>query len=247
MRILRSLLFALPALFILGCEEPETAPATTADITVPRTEEQTDVSVAIQGAGTVEFDRPDILKIPPKCTAPDGNGMHCDVMRFEGNAAVTATPADGWRFVRWEVAPATVAPIVITDPSARTQSIPKGDMIFLVAVFESIVHPIKATFIEEAMATQYVIDIDALGASLSDEAGISVQWSGPTCGDFEPSAEQLGTTGRSYAMTWHHPHPPCDATSDHHDVTIRATIRINEQTIVCEYGGAKSGEGQPCK
>jgi hypothetical protein len=48
-------------------------------------------------------------------------------------------------------------------------------------------------------------------------------------------------------MTWHHPHPPCDATSDHHDVTIRATIRINEQTIVCEYAGAKSGEGPACK
>lgn len=243
MRTLRWFLCALP-LFALGCEDPETAPAPArvADLSTPPTAEQTDVDVVIQGAGTVEFDHPDLFKLPPKCTAPDGNGAVCDIMRFDGDAAVTASPADGWRFVRWENGAGVVAPVVITNPTSPIQHVPRGDSVHLVAVFECIVHPITANFVDEAMATQYSVDVD----SLPEEAGISVQWSGPTCGAWNGQA-QLGTTGRAYTMTWQHPHPPCDATTDHHEVTVRVTIRINDQIIVCEYQGAKSGEGPACK
>jgi hypothetical protein len=200
MRTLRWFLFTLPCLFALGCEDPETppTPARVADISTRPTDEQTDVDVVIQGAGTVE---------------------------------------------RWENGPGVVAPVVITNPTSPIQYIPKGDSVQLVAVFESIVHPIQASFIDEAMATQYSIEVD----ELLEEQGISVQWSGPTCGDWTPQGEQLVTTGHTYTMTWHHPHPPCDATTDHHDVTIRATIRFKDQVIVCEYQGAKSGEGPACK
>jgi hypothetical protein len=44
-----------------------------------------------------------------------------------------------------------------------------------------------------------------------------------------------------------HPHPPCDATTDHKNVVIRATITIKDKTFVCECTGADTGEGPACK
>jgi len=81
---------------------------------------------------------------------------------------------------------------------------------------------------------------------------IKVVWSGPNCGSFDPK-EGIGAESKTtFDMTWEHPHDPrivgsCDATTDHKDVTIKATVTIKDKTFVCEYQGADSGEGKPCK
>ena len=108
-------------------------------------------------------------------------------------------------------------------------------------VDQEILGPIRATFVPESQTTEYVIDrIDPLlGGNFSNV------WSSVPCGSY------VGSTDDDTRRSWHHAHPPCDETTNHGDVTIIVETGVltsdGGRTIFCEYTGAHSGIGTPCR
>jgi hypothetical protein len=100
---------------------------------------------------------------------------------------------------------------------------------------EVIAAPIKATFSHETQSTEYTME-SVLG-------GVVHSWSTPPCGD-----ARLSTDGMT--MTWTHAHPPCDATTNHSDVTISALLLFyigsGSRYAHCDYQGAETGTGKRC-
>lgn len=200
------------------------------------------VQVTIVGAGTVTYDN----SSQPACTA-DGSqtsGQPCSLVEWKGGAGqVTAKAAPGWKFVGWTNSSLAGAGDVITKPGDATQTIAPGTDARITATFVLAIKPIHATFTQNAQSTTYRLDIEN-----KDLDPIRVQWSGPNCGDWDPKTEVFGAeTTTTFEMTWHHPHPNCDATTDHSDVTIKATITIKDKKFVCEYKGAHDGDGTACQ
>ncbi|MDA0676704.1 MAG: hypothetical protein O2788_01715 [Chloroflexi bacterium] len=99
----------------------------------------------------------------------------------------------------------------------------------------AVASPIKATLYQDRQATEYVLE-PVFGGSV-------VEWTNPPCG---PTSVAPG----GLKMTWTHAHPPCDATTDHSDVTITVLLRFNPDPVIryahCDYQGAHTGTGKPC-
>ncbi|MBN4064477.1 hypothetical protein JYU04_01925 [Dehalococcoides mccartyi] len=100
----------------------------------------------------------------------------------------------------------------------------------------NIVSPITAIFYEQT--TEYSVTI---GSPVD-----SGEWSGGQfgfCGD-----DRVDNDG--YRLTWHHPHPPCDATTNHADQPVTYTVEIptyeGAVTVYCRYQGSAPGTGEPC-
>jgi hypothetical protein len=104
-------------------------------------------------------------------------------------------------------------------------------------------NPVAATFTPATFSTEYLLGI----ANPTAEA-LTVEWSGPDCGTWAPQGPSNANamTTQTWSMTWTHPHPPCDPTTEHADRTIAATVRGTSGTLVCSYPGAHSGVGPAC-
>ena len=202
------------------------------------------VAVTINGAGSVHYDAPAVAD----CASDGSTPTSCTAVRWTcGTGMVVATPAPGWRFDGWSLVYGDRSPNAITNPKSATQTILPGTSVALVATFVPLVHPIKATFSQDTFSTTYEVDVDN-----PDLDVIKIVWSGPNCGSFDPK-EGLGSESTTiFDMTWTHPHGPrypnsCDATTDHKDVTITATVTIEDKTFVCTYQGGDTGVGRACK
>jgi hypothetical protein len=120
----------------------------------------------------------------------------------------------------------------IPDGTLDVTPIPEGTL-----VDDAIASPIKATFFPDRQATEYTFEpvINAYAHG----------WEPVPCGAVSRSNEDR-------TMTWVHAHPPCDETTGHDAVTIRAVIFVSVseevgRTIICEYQGAGTGTGKACK
>ncbi|NQW20489.1 MAG: hypothetical protein HQ477_07165 [Chloroflexi bacterium] len=101
----------------------------------------------------------------------------------------------------------------------------------------SIVSPITAAFFHERQATDYSVTLGPL-----DSFGV---WGGFGCGSTLSSGPAAPAN-----ITWEHPHPPCDETTNHADKEITLTLSVTTyqgiKEAVCKYQGAESGVGEPC-
>lgn len=224
---------ALLTLFAAACSDGKTTTGSTG----PQGPNESSLVVLVDGAGTVTYD--------PGPAAPcssDGSARkECPLVSFtDGTGTITATPAAGWRFEGWSTQDGSPT---ITQPNAPSITMTPQIGTAVLVTFVPLVHPIVAAFDAQAYSTQYTVVVDD-----PDLDVVKVQWSGPNCGDWTPQDPQVGAeTTNQFTMTWHHPHPPCDATTQHKDVTVRATVTIKDATFVCEYQGADDGTGQACK
>lgn len=100
------------------------------------------------------------------------------------------------------------------------------------------VSPIEAVFTQSDFTTNYsvLVTVEPPGAA----SGLNLAWSGADCGTWGTD----GPDGR--AFRWTHPHPPCDATTDHSTRTITLLASWRDRQLRCTYQGAASGVGQPC-
>ncbi|MDE3113809.1 MAG: hypothetical protein KGK34_12785 [Chloroflexota bacterium] len=104
------------------------------------------------------------------------------------------------------------------------------------------VAPITATFVQQTFSTTYVTTVAGVGS-----CGLTLQWGGPNCGSWSPQEPQAaGGAAAKATMVWQHPHPPCDPTTDHADVTVTLTITYPAGALRCTYQGAASGVGPAC-
>jgi hypothetical protein len=104
------------------------------------------------------------------------------------------------------------------------------------------VSPIAAVFRQPVFSTFY----SALFTNPAAEP-LTVTWSGPDCGTFDPAmATTTSATAGELDMTWMHPHPPCDATTSHANVTVKLVVSSPTASYECTYQGAESGMGAVC-
>lgn len=235
---LKALLVAVPCLFALGCEAETAAPQPPAP--APLAADEAEVAITIVGAGTVRYASPTIADCSGDGKAP----QNCPAIRYQGGVGTfTANAAPGWRFTGWSLTFPTGSPNTITNPASASQSIVPGTSAALTATFVLNIKPIHATFTPNAQSTTYRVDI-----ANPDLDIVKVQWSGPSCGEWNPQNESFGSESTTkFEMTWFHPHPNCDKTTDHSDVTIKAKVTIEDKVFTCEYKGAHDGDGTPCK
>jgi hypothetical protein len=98
------------------------------------------------------------------------------------------------------------------------------------------ISPIEASV--AGRSTTYSIVIDD-----PDNNSITVTWSGPNCGNWEPKTVQLRGRGTA-EMKWDHPTPPCEHPDPtHRDATIVAEVSDGASVVRCTYVGAASSEG----
>lgn len=237
-RLIRFVPVLLP-MSVLACDEPQ-ATTSQPDNGTPLAADESAVAISVVGAGTVTYD----VGATPPCIGDGSANKKCPYVVFKGGAgSVTATPAAGWRFKAWSLELGEQSENAITNPSLPTQKIAGGTTVSLVATFESLVKPIKATFTQAAFSTTYELAIEN-----PDLDVVKVKWSGPQCGEWGPQDEAFGAESTTrFAMTWRHPHPPCPDGKEHTDTTIKATITIKDKKVVCEYVGAETGEGKVCR
>jgi hypothetical protein len=92
--------------------------------------------------------------------------------------------------------------------------------------------PIGAIFNQAGQATTYSV--------LNAGPGLSFTWAGPDCGNV--------SGGNTNAFTWSHPHPPCDASTNHANVVVQVIVVDGANNRVrCFYQGAAQGAGLPCE
>jgi hypothetical protein len=92
------------------------------------------------------------------------------------------------------------------------------------------VGPIAAVFVPASQTTTYIV--------LNTGAGLAYAWSGPDCGS------STGATTNGFA--WNHPHPPCDPSTQHANITVQVLITDGNNRVRCIYTGAATGNGPPC-
>lgn len=104
------------------------------------------------------------------------------------------------------------------------------------------VSPIDAVFTQATFSTAYTaLFTNPLGEPLT------VKWSGPNCATYSPvDPTMTSAAAGQLAMTWVHPHPPCDATTDHSSATIKLEVTSPTASFECLYKGASNGAGMPC-
>jgi hypothetical protein len=104
--------------------------------------------------------------------------------------------------------------------------------------------PIRAYFNPSTFSTTYTLQVEN-----PTKEFVNVTWSGPNCGTYAPMG--LGPDSMDehvvQTMTWSHPHPPCDPTTQHADVKITALVHTKFGSATCTYQGAESGLGPACK
>ncbi len=101
--------------------------------------------------------------------------------------------------------------------------------------------PIVAVFTQATFSTSYTTNISAASGCAP-----TLQWSGPDCGSFTPQGIQTASGPTRTVIVWQHPHPPCDPTTDHANVTVVLTVSDAAGTVRCTYQGAASGTGPAC-
>jgi hypothetical protein len=104
--------------------------------------------------------------------------------------------------------------------------------------------PISASFNQSEFTTTYSIQVKkvpALGGP---------NWSGTDCGTtLELPERSTSAVEKEVSFKWSHPHPPCDATTDHAKVVVIARLHAlddPESYWFCSYQGAAPGKGKPC-
>jgi len=157
-------------------------------------------------------------------------------------ALVVITPTAGV-----QVQTPTPSPTPTPTPSPTPSRTPTPPPAFApgMPVDADVVSPVRATFFPDERATTYEIRIVEFANIIFIGDGIS--WSKPNCGTTEYTKPGPGR----HLLRWHHPHPPCDATTDHSDVTITALIVVSTsggttRAIECKYQGAETNVGKPC-
>jgi hypothetical protein len=102
------------------------------------------------------------------------------------------------------------------------------------------VSPVEAVFNQATFTTTYSVLITI--EPPDGNPGLTIAWSGADCGSWE--VDRLDA--RIYR--WVHPHPPCDATTDHstRTITLEARWAGGNRQLRCTYQGAASGVGPPC-
>jgi hypothetical protein len=130
------------------------------------------------------------------------------------------------------VPPTPVPTTAVAAPTEPPQPTPVSQPTQLPIDLFVNVGPISATFSAPAQRTDYTVT--------QLPVGFSFAWSGPDCADWGPT-----DPGKFY---WHHPHPPCDPTTNHADRTIQVVVThvATNQRRVCTYQGAASGTGPAC-
>ncbi len=104
------------------------------------------------------------------------------------------------------------------------------------------VAPIVAVFNQPTFSTTYQTVVSGGG-----QCAPTLQWGGPNCGNWTPQQPQTAAGTQTTAiMVWQHPHPPCDPTTDHADVTVTMTVSYSGGALKCSYQGAASGTGSAC-
>lgn len=101
--------------------------------------------------------------------------------------------------------------------------------------------PVRASFEERAKATTYVVAYTKTGSQ-----PLSFTWSGLDCGDPRSAQGTVANAAGEFTFQWNHDHPPCDATTNHANVTIVLTVEDANYVSVCRYPGAATGSGAPC-
>lgn len=244
MNMLRAILVALPFVVLVACEPAGSAKEDHPATDPPLGPNDAGLAVDIVGSGTVTYDNGNLKP----CAADGTPKTSCPPVRFDGGTGtVTARASSGWRFTGWSLKFGDASPNAIANPSDPSQTILPGTSVALVATFVPLIHPILATFTQQLFSTTYRLDIDNPELDI-----VKVKWSGPNCGEWSPQEEQLGAESKDhFEMTWKHPHTQgangCDATTDHEDVKITATVTIKDKTFVCEYQGADTGTGPACR
>lgn len=111
-----------------------------------------------------------------------------------------------------------------------------------------VVAPISAVFVQQTFSTTYSVAI-----TNPHSEPVTITWS--VTGEPAPCVDNhmpVGTsaanpaTSQTPSMTWTHPSPACDHTTQHASAVITATVQTPTRKIVCTYKGAESGAGQPC-
>jgi hypothetical protein len=69
--------------------------------------------------------------------------------------------------------------------------------------------------------------------------GLTYTWWTPSCGDLLAELPHL--------VAWSHPHPPCDATTDHSEEMVSVEVSNGTLAVVCTYQGATAGVGPACE
>jgi uncharacterized membrane protein YgcG len=105
------------------------------------------------------------------------------------------------------------------------------------------VSPIVALFSQPTFSTTY----DIMVSNPAHEA-LVVEWDGRSCGSSTPMGPQPTSVLEMFSadMTWSHPHPPCDPSTNHAGELIKVTVTGSSGSIVCTYQGAETGRGSAC-
>ncbi len=146
--------------------------------------------------------------------------------------------------------PKTVTPGPSATPVGATATAPPKNLRYATAA------PIEASFDQASFTTTYKLSV----TGAFPEGGL-IRWSGPNCGTvigdryrFAPE-QSFSDEVSVITFRWTHPHPPCERTSNHSDVTVTATMtegsgepgRTPLVTTVCTYPGSDTGRGPSCQ
>jgi len=207
----------------------------------------TTFQLEIVGDGTVTMNHASDNHQPPCAATGNKNQTKaCGEMHWSGGGevAVVATPAEHYRLVGFydefgtEMKPANddVATRKLNGASRVDQKV----VVKFAPTFK--VTPIKAVFTQQAQMTTYSVDI-----TNPTNENLSVSWVGMDCGDHNPTMPVTKEWNGPSTMTWHHPHPNCDLSTDHSKTRIGLVVVSPSQVVSCHYNGAHDGTGPECE
>ncbi len=125
----------------------------------------------------------------------------------------------------------------------------------LPSLFGLVVSPIQAHFDQATFTTTYRSEVSHPNTNPNEVTELKqpwqAEWTGPNCGTHSAEREvTLEGFQTEEVLEWSHPHPPCAATTDHSDVTIRLEIFRGvyggPAVAICTYKGSQTGTGPPC-
>jgi hypothetical protein len=195
--------------------------------------------VEVEPPGTVLFTglwlpaglRPTVVEAPPRETGLPSGSTFTVVQTFSCRTS-GVTQVEYKAYLRFPEAPAygTHQSEIQVDSEYRKCQPPMS--------------PISASFNQSEFTTTYSIQVKkvpALGGP---------NWSGTDCGTtLELPERSTSAVEKEVSFKWSHPHPPCDATTDHAKVVVIARLHAlddPESYWFCSYQGAAPGKGKPC-
>jgi hypothetical protein len=223
-----------------GCSDGP--PGSIGDIYVPA-EFRTEFTLEVIGSGTVTMQHAHGDASHAPCVGAAGRdqvtGCGAQTWSTNGEVSLTAAPAPGWHFDAWydEFNYKTTGDTqkvhgARTDHKVIAKFVPD---LFKVSV-------IKAVFTAPAQLTTYTAEI-----SNPHNEALTVSWVGPNCGDHNPKLPETKVWNGTTTMTWHHPHPACDASPAHASTRIGLVIAGPGGVVACHYNGAEDGVGPACE